>query len=155
MSTDPFWHTHLLTETVQLSEELGCKHVLGKASPCVTSLPISFYPLSLSLFPCFTGLADKIWLPASTGPCHRTTADPGRAHKSHHSHATVWRSRSHGDTRSVWKQRFLPLWHLASQNQVPPCRSRQGPDCCLQSCRAAPLGSNVCMTYGPVCCCKE
>lgn len=123
------------------------------------SLPVSVFPsfhFLISPSPCFTGLADKIWVSASSGPCHGAAADAGGAHQGHHCHAEVRGTWGHRSPRSV-----------AHDPSSPLCRARQGwflagpwgrRDLVLCSGAAsgkAPWKAHMGGAYGPICSCKS
>lgn len=129
---------------------------MGKVFPSRTggtfgaSFPVSIFlsfPFLIPPSPCFTGLADEIWLSASSGSCHRTTADAGGAHQGHHCHAAVRGARGDGCPRSVAHE---PLggWLLAD----PGRRGDLALSCGVAS---SPGKPHVGVTYSPVCSCKS
>lgn len=97
---------------------------------CIYFSPFPFSPP----FTCVAGLADEIWLSASAGPRHRTAADTGGADKSHHGHAAVRGTGSHGGARSVGARPFCPR-----------CGRGGGIGAAVQ------LGCSPCLTDGRVC----
>lgn len=114
----------------------------------------SFPFLSLPSSPCFIGLADKIWVSASSGSCHRPTADAGGAHQGHHCHAAVWGARGDGGPRSVahvpssLRCRGMQGWLLAG----PGRRGDLVLSCGVAS---SPGKAHTGVTYGPVYSCKS
>jgi len=127
----------------------------GTFGPSFPAIIFPSFPFLIPLpSPCYTGLADEIWVSASSGPHHRTTTDAGGAHQGHHCHATVWGARGDGGPRSVAHDPSS-FWCRGMQGWLPvdPGRRR---DLALSCGVASPPGkAHAGVTYGPVCSCKS
>lgn len=137
--------------------QMGKGFPSGTVSTFRAPFPAYRFPSFLFLSPpspCFAGLADKIWVSASSGPCHRTTADAGGAHQGHHCHAAVRGARGDGGPRSVARDPSS-LRCRGMQGRLLAGPGRRGDLALSCGVASSPGKAHAGVTYGPVCSCKS